>query len=305
MNKKILLGLAGAGLTAAVYADQVFLDDVIVDGSQCVGMDCANGESFGFDTLRLKENNLRIKFVDTSSSASFPGNDWEITVNDSANGGENYFAITDVDGAKTPFKVQAGATNNQLVLESGGYVGINQANPVVHMHVTDGNSPTLRLEQDGSDGFSTQTWDIAGNEANFFVRDVTNGSQLPFKIKPGAPNNSLFVAADGDIGLNTDSPSAPLHVKDDDDTWSMNAIIENSNAIEFSGVRLQTKSSYVDINNSNNQLRINIENGAAGPELSLSSNGDLYVKGDIIFVDNGNEVKLSDLVDRIEALENQ
>ncbi|MEO0863652.1 MAG: hypothetical protein AAFY39_03505, partial [Pseudomonadota bacterium] len=53
-------------------ADQVFVDDVIVQGSICVGIDCSNGESFGFDTLRLKENNLRIKAQDTSSSASFP-----------------------------------------------------------------------------------------------------------------------------------------------------------------------------------------------------------------------------------------
>ena len=55
--------------------DQVILDDLIVDGSVCAGFDCVNGESFGFDTLRLKENNLRIKFQDTSTSPSFPSND--------------------------------------------------------------------------------------------------------------------------------------------------------------------------------------------------------------------------------------
>ncbi|NIM12421.1 MAG: hypothetical protein GTO45_09930, partial [Candidatus Aminicenantes bacterium] len=64
--------------------DQVILDDLIVDGSICVGFDCVNGESFGFDTIRLKENNLRIRFVDTSSTASFPSNDWQITANDSS-----------------------------------------------------------------------------------------------------------------------------------------------------------------------------------------------------------------------------
>jgi len=30
-------------------------------------MDCVNNESFGFDTLRLKENNTRIKFFPTRS----------------------------------------------------------------------------------------------------------------------------------------------------------------------------------------------------------------------------------------------
>jgi hypothetical protein len=64
--------------TDPVAKDQVILDDLIVDGSLCVGMDCVNGESFGFDTIRLKENNLRIKFQDTSSTASFPNRDWQI-----------------------------------------------------------------------------------------------------------------------------------------------------------------------------------------------------------------------------------
>ena len=53
-------------------ADIQHLDDVIIGFSLCVGNDCVNGESFGFDTMRLKENNLRIHFDDTSTSASFP-----------------------------------------------------------------------------------------------------------------------------------------------------------------------------------------------------------------------------------------
>ena len=74
---RILAGTVAAafivgGMAASALADQVILDDLIVDGSACIGFDCVNGESFGFDTLRLKENNLRIKFQDTSSSASFP-----------------------------------------------------------------------------------------------------------------------------------------------------------------------------------------------------------------------------------------
>lgn len=65
------------------------------------------------------------------------------------------------------------------------------------MHTVDGDSPTLRLEQDGSSGFTPQTWDIAGNEANLFIRDVTNGSKLPFRIRPNAPTDSLDITTDG------------------------------------------------------------------------------------------------------------
>lgn len=193
---------------------QVFATDVIIQGSLCVGIDCSSSESFGFDTERLKENNLRLHFDDTSASASFPSNDWRIAINDSANGGANYFRIEDATAGTNPVTVSAGAGNNALYISSsGGNVGMGTASPVVELHITDGDSPTMRLEQNGSSGFTSQTWDVAGNETNFFVRDVTNGSKLPFKIKPGAPDNSLFVAADGDIGLGTASPSAALHVK--------------------------------------------------------------------------------------------
>jgi len=193
---------------------QVFTTDVIVQGSICVGFDCVSSESFGFDTQRLKENNLRIHFDDTSNSASFPGNDWRIAINDSSNGGLNYFAVEDATAGTTPLRILAGAGNNAIyVSSSGGNVGMGTASPVVELHVTDGDTPTLRFEQNGSNGWTPQTWDMAGNETNFFVRDVTNGSKLPFKIKPGAPDNALFVAADGKIGLSTANPSDALHVK--------------------------------------------------------------------------------------------
>lgn len=103
-----------------VLSDQVTLDDAIVEGSICVGVDCANGEAFSFDTLRLKENNLRINFLDTSGSASFPSNDWRIIINDSSNGGENYFAIEDSSAGVVPFKVNAGALANAVILDSTG-----------------------------------------------------------------------------------------------------------------------------------------------------------------------------------------
>src|SRR5207253_3202256 len=90
--------------TGHAMADFVIPDDLIVQGSACVGLDCVDGEAFGFDTIKLKENNLRIKFEDTSV-APFPSNDWQLTANDSASGGANKFSIEDITGAKVPFTV--------------------------------------------------------------------------------------------------------------------------------------------------------------------------------------------------------
>ena len=113
-------------------ADQVFLDDLIVDGSACVGFDCVNGESFGFSSIRLKENNLRIEFTDTSTSASFPSEDWQITINDSANGGENYFSIDNITQGTKLFKILSDNSvsmgqnlSNTFLLSSSGDLTIH------------------------------------------------------------------------------------------------------------------------------------------------------------------------------------
>ncbi|HEU4390635.1 MAG TPA: tail fiber domain-containing protein [Blastocatellia bacterium] len=192
--------------------DIVNADDLIVQGSACVGLDCVNNESFGFDTIRLKENNTRIKFDDTSSSAGFPANDWQLTANDSASGGASKFSIEDITGAKVPFTITAGASTNSIFVDSTGRVGLRTSTPVLDLHANTSNTPAFRLEQNNSGGFTAQTWDIAGNEANFFVRDVTGGSLLPFRIRPGAPTSSIDINASGNVGIGTASPSRKVEV---------------------------------------------------------------------------------------------
>ncbi len=115
--------------------DQVILDDLIVDGSACIGFDCVNGESFGFDTIRIKENNLRIRAVDTSPTASFPSRDWQLTFNDSSNGGANKFSVDDIDGGRTPFTIEASAPSHSLYVDDGGRLGLGTSTPVVDVHI--------------------------------------------------------------------------------------------------------------------------------------------------------------------------
>ena len=276
---------AGLGLLSYnALADQVILDDLIVDGSVCAGMDCINGESFGFDTLRLKENNLRIRAVDTSSTASFPSSDWQITFNDSSNGGQNKFSIDDIDGGRTPFTIEAGAPSHSLYVDDGGKIGVGTSTPVVNIHNKTGNTPTLRLEQDGSSGFTPQVWDMAGNEANFFIRDATNGSTLPFRLFPGAPSDALVIEASGQIGLGTTSPGAELEIKKAgrielylnntvDENWR---ITSRGTGFEF-GV-------------------VNTTDGAVsvGKKMNLTPAGNLEVEG--VFISNGTTLAVPDYV---------
>ncbi|HYX28717.1 MAG TPA: tail fiber domain-containing protein [Pyrinomonadaceae bacterium] len=211
--------------------DQVIADDLIVQGSTCGGLDCVNNESFGFDTLRLKENNTRISFNDTSTSAGFPSNDWTIRANSSSSGGGNFLAFVDrgssEDGSETGtiiFEVDAGAPANSLRVSSAGKVGIKTAAPVLDVHVNSTDTPALRMEQNNSGGFTAQTWDIGANEANWFVRDVTGGSRLPLRIRPGAPTSSIDISATGNVGVGTASPGRLLSVV----SGSSDAIVQMS-----------------------------------------------------------------------------
>src|SRR5882672_180184 len=135
----------------AMY-DFVIADDLIVQGSACIGLDCVNNESFGFDTIRLKENNTRIGFVDTSSAAGFPTEDWTIRANSSANGGGNFLAFVDQGatstGAETGtivFEVDAGAAANALRVGSNSKVGLRTATPVLDIHMNTSDTPAIRL----------------------------------------------------------------------------------------------------------------------------------------------------------------
>lgn len=173
--------------------------DLIVQGSVCAGFDCVTDESFGFDTIRLKENNTRIAFDDTML-IGFPANDWQILANDSASGGLNYLAFEDTTagagtGAVPASKwapVRTRSTSRAAATRTGTSTRLSYPDIATGMLAICLGAERQRRLHD--------TLDVAGNEANFFVRDVTggSGSRLPFRIRPGAlrpaPSTSRPVA---------------------------------------------------------------------------------------------------------------
>jgi hypothetical protein len=204
---------AGAGTGGGtVEPAQTIADNLVVQGSICSGFDCVEPESFGADTIRLKENNLRIHFDDTSTSAGFAANDWRLVANDQASGGASFFAIEDSTAARIPFKIAAGAPANALFMSNTGNLGLGTATPSLDVQMTTTDTPAVRFEQTAAGGFTAQTWDIGANEANWFVRDVTGGSRLPLRIRPGAPTSSVDINASGNVGLGIASPTSQLHL---------------------------------------------------------------------------------------------
>ena len=187
--------LASPGMNEA---GQVISDDLIVDGRACVGSACENGEAFGSETMKLKSTVVKLDFIDTSDSL-FPDRDWRVRTNRSSSEG---FLIEDLTAGRIPFQIEGGARDNALHLTRKGEIGLGTTTPQASIHVIGANSPGLRLDQDGSVGFTPQIWDLSGNEMEFFIEDITAGDAAGSRVKPlrigvGAPNEALVIDSSG------------------------------------------------------------------------------------------------------------
>jgi hypothetical protein len=192
----------------------------------------------------------------------------------------------------------AAGTQDDVLFVTGDKVGIGTATPATELHVATGDAPEIRLEQDGSGGQTPQTWDLAGDETGFFVRDLT-GSTLPFLISAGgAPSSSLTIAADGDVGIGTSSPAAgaQVHIRQTDGTARL--LVE-----EASGTLSNNRVLVEIVNNGRAQFRLRntadpsgqswfvssettgtfvfSRSGTGVAEVTVTPGGDLTVTGDL------------------------
>ncbi len=115
-------------------SDYVLNNNAIIKARHCVGGDCLGAQTFGNETLLLKDKVVWIRFNDTSSTSSYPKHDWEIRCNDAGMGGRNAFMIYDLgpylNYEQNIFTLEAGAGTNAFYLRSNGNLGIgtNTAN---------------------------------------------------------------------------------------------------------------------------------------------------------------------------------
>ncbi|MDP9191874.1 MAG: tail fiber domain-containing protein [Acidobacteriota bacterium] len=189
--------------TMRMATEEYFADDVSARDGVCAGFDCTDTESYGFASAKLKENNTRLKFEDTSAPGAFPGSDWQLSANDTFSGGVNKFFVEDLTAVTVPLLIEGGTPTNTLYLDSTGRIGIRTSTPARDLTIANPVSTIIRMEQSAS---PFQAWDIVANNNNFYVRDV-NHEQNPFIIKTSAPYNSLVVDTTGNIGLGVASPA--------------------------------------------------------------------------------------------------
>ena len=212
-----------------VRADETVNGDLTVVGHAEIGDDAGTTGFFGNDTLRLAGERVRLKLIDTSATGTT--SDWRLRIN---NGGGNIngFFIDDMgdnnnDGAEnghvsTPFKIEAGASDNSLVVSdvnkpgnTGARIGLGTDSPTAPLHIVNGATPAIRLERtDAID--SPYIWAIAGAFPQFNLRDITS-NQIPFVVRATARDNSIYVSeissgGGGRIGLGTSTPLDDLHI---------------------------------------------------------------------------------------------
>ncbi|MEZ5716730.1 MAG: hypothetical protein R3D85_17250 [Paracoccaceae bacterium] len=189
-------------------------DDYNFRGEVCVGFSCPDASYTGDDGIRMIESIVRFLVEDTSVTSGYPGNDWRLVFNDAAQYGLNYFAIEDVDTGLMPFMVQAGAPANALRVAPSGNVGFGTAFPTRALHVVGGTLPSLRLEQDNSDGNGYMAWEMTSDNFGLsfnFDSAVSGGDTRPVLIRPSA-DYTLVVHNNG-VGVGAYLPQAMLHVQ--------------------------------------------------------------------------------------------
>lgn len=134
---RIVITIVGLLVLANLTADQVILDDQIitddlltpvVEGRLCVGLDCVPcvdndfvdpplicgvdiPDGFDAETVRLSENNLRIRFHDTSITGDAFGQrfgqSWNVSANDTRNGDDAYIQSLGRGNAYMSFEVKS------------------------------------------------------------------------------------------------------------------------------------------------------------------------------------------------------
>ena len=293
---------ATLNLAPPAQAEQFLADDLVVDGSACIGGGCASGEVFGETDLRLKQAAISIVLEDTSTAAGLPTTDWEIKANDIGSNGAEFFVIRNLDANTAPFRIWGDAPTNALAIDSiprnddivDTGIGIGTRLPQTNLHVVSSVLPIIRLERDGSGGFTPSQWNIEASSFEFNVRREDLGGRRPLRILGAAPENSLYIGSIGDVGLGTNAPAAPLHVTRADGSASV--LVEDTGgagAQEMFAMR-NNGGSYFTMDNtaSGTTWFFTHENASPnrfiiadavtdGPELTLTADGDLTIPGEL------------------------
>jgi hypothetical protein len=171
---------------------------------------------------------------------------------------ENVSVATPTDPPTTP-------PTNSLVVRGKGCIGESCSD-------TDANYSALKIKSaqpnilfDDVAPTSSHDWALLINPLDvnqFSISDFTNGL-IPFSVAGGAPDNSLYIAGSGKVGLGTSTPAVRLDVKTNEGGQAAMRL-QNSNTGGYSGTEYLGNAGNVNLffglDNANATTRMNSVN---------------------------------------------
>ncbi len=102
------------------------------------------------------------------------------------------------------------------ILPGNGFVGLNTSIPMQPLHLINRHTtPVIRLERQLPDA-SFYNWEVGGNTGKFFIRGGgENDASLlksPLVVEASAPEPSIWVKKNGNVGIRTNNATDRLHV---------------------------------------------------------------------------------------------
>ncbi|MDQ2089294.1 hypothetical protein [Marimonas arenosa] len=205
-GKTFLFDTTEAGLLNVGEVNAESLDVSIaasIVGNACIGDACGPGTASAPYPLEVwTTGDAGISLV---GDASGPTYGWNIEALYSPPVGR----LTISTGGSPFFTIEDSALPVRLGFSG---VGINNSLPQTELHISDTDTPIVRLEQTSGSGFDPQVWDVGGNNVNFFINNVTDG-EMPFRVLSSATANTLVVEDSRvSIGNSGDPAEAGLHI---------------------------------------------------------------------------------------------
>ena len=104
-----------------------------------------------------------------------------------------------------------GGTNNLVLNHDGGYVGIGTTNPSYNLHIHNSNIPYIHLTNSTTGTTNNDGTSISLYEYDLYIRNREDGGNIKIQTKDGS-TEAMTILANGNIGIGTSSPEAPLSV---------------------------------------------------------------------------------------------
>ena len=135
----------------------------------------------------------------------------------------NAFFLRDDTNTRYPFKINAGAYDNAIVISASGNVGFGSTTASDRIHVSGGN-----LRVDNSTNAAITFWGggsyyggigtvagLSSSGSNTDIAIVADTARAIRMYTSGASNERMTISSTGNVGIGTTAPSAKLHVMEE------------------------------------------------------------------------------------------